>query len=48
MLEDEAFDTLIGRATADRARVFGRIAAFSDRLDQLGISTTFREAVPQA
>jgi hypothetical protein len=48
MLEDEDFDALIGRATADRARVFGRIAAFSERLAQLGISTTFRQAVPQA
>jgi hypothetical protein len=48
MLEDEDFDALIGRATADRARVFGRIAAFSERLEQLGISTTFRQAVPQA
>lgn len=48
MLDDEDFDALIGRATADRTRVFGRIAAFSERLEQLGISTTFRQAVPLA
>lgn len=48
MLEDGEFDALIGRATADRARVFGRVAAFSERLERLGIPTTFRQAVPQS
>jgi hypothetical protein len=47
LLEDANFDALIGRATADRARLFGRILAFSERLEALGIETRFRETVPQ-
>ena len=47
VLETPDFDALIGRATADRARVFGRIVAFSEKLAELGIGTEYREAVPQ-
>jgi hypothetical protein len=47
VLENPDFDALIGRATADRSRVFGRIVVFSDKLAQLAITTTYREAVPQ-
>ena len=48
LLDDPDFDALIGRATADRARVFGRIVAFSTKLEQIGIATRYREAVPEA
>lgn len=48
LLEEPDFDVLIGRATADRARVFGRISAFSERLEKLGIPTRYRQAIPQA
>ncbi|WP_081864122.1 DUF262 domain-containing protein [Mycetocola saprophilus] len=37
---EERFQVSIGRATADRARVLYRIAAFTDRLQQLGISSS--------
>jgi hypothetical protein len=37
LLEDEDFKTAIGRATADRTRLHGRIQAFAARLTQLGI-----------
>jgi hypothetical protein len=41
------FDALIGRATANRPRVFGRIRAFSERLAGLGIPTAYLDAIPQ-
>jgi hypothetical protein len=47
LLEDTEFDVMIARATADRARVFGRIRAFSEKLEDLGIRTSFRDAIPQ-
>jgi len=47
LLDESEFDALMGRATADRARVFGRVTAFSEKLEALGISTRYREAVPQ-
>jgi Protein of unknown function DUF262 len=47
LLSDHDFEVLIGRATADRTRMFGRIGAFSEKLQELGITTTFREVLPQ-
>jgi len=47
LLADPDFDAMIGRATADRVRVFGRIMAFSAMLERLGIPTRYLEAVPQ-
>jgi hypothetical protein len=47
LLNDPDFDALVGRATADRARVFGRIVAFSRKLEDIGIPTRYREAVPE-
>ena len=46
LLADADFEVLIGRATADRSRMFGRIRAFSERLEQLEIPTSYREALP--
>jgi hypothetical protein len=48
LLKDEDFEGLIGRATADRTRMFGRIRMFSEELERLGIATTYREALPEA
>jgi hypothetical protein len=39
LLKTAEFDALIGRATANRTRIFGRIRASSERLAELGIAT---------
>ncbi len=46
LLRDEEFEGLIGRATADRSRMFGRVRAFSERLESLGIGTSYAGALP--
>lgn len=46
LLEDPDFEAMIARATADRARMFGRIARVSEQLEAAGVSTRFREALP--
>lgn len=38
LLANEAFQTAIGRATADRSRMHGRIKAVADGLEELGIT----------
>lgn len=37
LLADDKFQSMVGRATADKTRMLGRIGAFSDRLRHLGI-----------
>jgi hypothetical protein len=48
LLADPDFEPMISRATADRARMFGRIRAFSEKLEALGISTRYRDVLPAA
>ncbi|MGW5785665.1 DUF262 domain-containing protein [Streptomyces sp. NPDC003757] len=40
LLQNEEFQTAIGRATADRTRMHGRIRMFADGLNRLGIPCT--------
>lgn len=47
LLGDEEFEGLIGRATADRARMFGRIRMLSRELRALRIETRYLEALPE-
>jgi hypothetical protein len=46
LLGDSSFEALIGRATADRTRMFGRIRAFSRSIESLGIETRYEAVVP--
>ena len=46
LLADPSFEALVGRATADRSRMFGRIRAFSAAIEALGIPTSYQAAVP--
>jgi hypothetical protein len=46
LLGDSSFEALIGRATADRTRMFGRIRAFSQSIESLGIETRYEAVVP--
>lgn len=46
LLGDPAFEALIGRATADRTRMFGRIRSFSRAIEELGIETRYQAVVP--
>lgn len=39
LLDDDEFSASIGRATADRARMFHRVNAMTDKLRDLGVST---------
>jgi hypothetical protein len=45
-MADANFEPLIGRATADRTRMFGRISAFSESIEGLGIETRYESVVP--
>lgn len=46
LLGDPAFEALIGRATADRTRMFGRIRLFSQSIEHLGVETRYEAVVP--
>jgi hypothetical protein len=46
LLADPDFDALIGRATADRQRMFGRVEKLSERLVAAGIPSRFRDVLP--
>src|SRR5262249_31132566 len=46
LLGDSSFEALIGRATADRTRMFGRIRSFSQSIEGLGIDTRYEAVVP--
>lgn len=46
LLGDPAFEALIGRATADRTRMFGRIRLFSQSIELLGVETRYKAVVP--
>lgn len=46
LLGDSSFEALIGRATADRTRMFGRIRRFSRSIEELGIETRYEAVVP--
>jgi hypothetical protein len=46
LLGDASFEALIGRATADRTRMFGRIRSFSRAIEELGVETRYEAVVP--
>jgi hypothetical protein len=47
LISDEEFAPLVGRATADRSRMHGRITRYSEMLERAGVTTSLPD-LPEA